>query len=185
MENWKPIKNYEGLYEVSDTGCVKSLDRKVTDKNGVIIPIKSRILANSKSKVTKKHPIERYTVELWKNNKRKRSLIHRLVAEAFLPNPLGKPQINHIDGNPKNNNVSNLEWVTNSENVKHAYANGLIKSKNMKPIVGTNLITGKTIYFKSVADAARHFNVTEGAIKAPLKGYGRSKNGIGYKWEYQ
>jgi hypothetical protein len=184
-EIWKPIKGYEGLYEVSNTGKVKSIERTFTGKDGVTKSVHERILVLSLSMITKKHPIARYTVELWKDNKRKRISIHRIVAITFLPNLEGKPQVNHIDGNPKNNNIENLEWATNSENVKHAYKTGLMKPKGKKPIKGTNLITGEIIYFDSVANASKYFNVTEGSIKAPLKGYGRSKNGCGYKWEYQ
>jgi len=64
-------------------------------------------------------------VELWENGVGKKHLVHRLVAAAFIPNPQGKPQVNHIDGNKSNNRASNLEWVTQSENQIHAYANGL------------------------------------------------------------
>lgn len=66
-----------------------------------------------------------FYVELFKNNKAKRYLVHRLVAKAFIPNPENKPQVNHKDGNKTNNHVSNLEWVTNSENQLHAFSMGL------------------------------------------------------------
>lgn len=184
-EIWKPIKGYENHYSVSNKGRVKSIARTFIGKNGVEKPVHEKILALSPSKSTKRHPIQRYSVELWKDNKRKRVFIHRLVAEAFIPNPEGKPQVNHIDGDPSNNNVENLEWVTNSENVKHAYDNGLIKSGNEKPIRGINNITGKVLLFDSVAEASRFFDVTPGAIRSALKGYGRSKGSCGYKWEYQ
>lgn len=185
MTNWKSVKGYEGLYEVSDDGFVRSLERMTTGKDGVSKPVHSRTLRLNPSMITKRHPNAHYTVELWKDNKRKRMSIHRIVGEAFISNPEGKPQINHIDGNPSNNHISNLEWCTNSENMKHAYELGLAKPRGMKPIKGTNLITGNILYFGSVAEASRFFDVTEGSIKAPLKGYGRSKNGCGYKWEYQ
>jgi hypothetical protein len=184
-EIWKDIKGYEGLYQVSNTGKIKSTERIFTGKDGVTKPVHERILVLSPTKVTERHPSAHYSSELWKDNKRKRVAIHRVVADAFIDNPEGKPQVNHIDGNPSNNNIDNLEWNTNSENVKHAYKLGLRAKKNCKPIVMTNNITGKQILFKSVAEAARHFDVTEGAVKAPLKGYGRSKYCCGYTVKYQ
>lgn len=184
-ETWKPIRGYEGLYEVSNTGKVKSIQRTFIGKDGAIKPVNEKILSLGKAKVTERHPNAHYTVELWKDNKRKRIPIQRLVANAFIDNIEGKPQVNHIDGNPANNNAGNLEWVTNSENVKHAYDNGLRLKRNCKPIIAVNNITGKEIMFESVAEAARYFNVTEGAVKAPLKGYGRSKYCCGYTIKYQ
>lgn len=64
---------------------------------------------------------------LSKQHKNKKILVHRLVAQAFIPNPCNKPQVNHIDGNPQNNFIENLEWVTNSENTQHAWNTGLRK----------------------------------------------------------
>ena len=71
----------------------------------------------------------RLMVCLWKNNKKKHQFVHRLIAKAFIPNPSNKPQINHIDGNPLNNNIENLEWVTDSENKYHAHRTGLINNR--------------------------------------------------------
>lgn len=184
MEQWKPIIGFEGLYEVSSTGKVKSLNRVVLTKLGKQKVVSEKILTLHKGKPTLRHPIVRYHVELWKDNSRSVPSIHRLVALHFIPNPLGKPQVNHIDGNPANNNFENLEWATNAENVRHAYLNGLIVPRT-KPIKGTNLITGEILLFRSFYDAAKHFNVTPHAIAAPLKGHGRAKYGCGYKWEYQ
>ncbi len=101
-EIWKDIEGYEGLYQISNLGNVKSL------KNNIILkPSK-----NSKGYLQ---------VFLWKNGSGKLLRIHRLVAKAFIPNFDDKPQVNHIDGNKQNNRVNNLEWVTNSENQKHAF----------------------------------------------------------------
>jgi hypothetical protein len=184
-EVWKPVVGYEGLYEVSNYGNVRSLERTVVDKNGAIRPVHSKLLTWHKSKITKRHPIARYHVELWKDNKRKAVKVHRLVAQAFIPNSDGKPQINHKDGDPSNNAVTNLEWVTSSENNKHAHQNKLIIPVGLKAIKGINNITGEVVLFDSAGEAARYFNVTPGAIRSALKGYGRSKGACGYKWEYQ
>jgi hypothetical protein len=125
-EIWKNIDfidGFEGLYQVSNLGRVKSLGRVVIYPNscynksneGVYRP--ERIL---------KHKIKGYAGITLSNGKNKICTnIHRLVALAFIPNPNNKPCVNHIDGTKQNNCVSNLEWVTWAENIQHAYDNGL------------------------------------------------------------
>lgn len=109
MEIWKDIKGYEGYYQVSNLGNVRSLDRfdGVHDRKGT--KIKPNLKQNGYLQVG-----------LRKHNKRKWFGVHRLVATYFLRNPNNKPQVNHIDCNKQNNNVSNLEWVTGKENQEHA-----------------------------------------------------------------
>lgn len=110
---WKPVKGLEDRYEVSSTGLVKSIQTNH---------------GKHQSKLLK--PVKTTTSPYWyvnitvKNCTKKKS-IHRLVAEAFIPNSLNKSTVNHIDGNKLNNNVCNLEWATQSENLKHAFAIGL------------------------------------------------------------
>ena len=118
IENWKPIKNYEGLYEVSDLGNIRSVTRKIIDKNNKIKIIKGRI---HKLYATKSGYI---AVSLYKNSKQKVYRVHRLVAEAFIPNPNNLPQVNHIDENKENNCINNLEWCTVSENALHKTRKG-------------------------------------------------------------
>lgn len=102
-------KNIPGTYySVSDTGLVRN------DKNNMLL---------RSYKTGKRRNYE--TVGLYINGNKKNFKVHRLVAEAFIDNPENKPQVNHIDGNTSNNNVNNLEWVTNSENQLHAWKNGL------------------------------------------------------------
>lgn len=103
MVHWA---NIDGNYLISDTGLVYSSKSK-------------RILSGS---IARGYP----RVRLWNNGKYKFEYIARLVAKAFIRNIHNKPCVNHIDGNPRNNFVSNLEWVTYSENTKHAYKNGMI-----------------------------------------------------------
>lgn len=181
-EIWKPVKGYEGFYEVSNTGKVKALQRAVKAHNGWDRTFNERLLTLHSSKLTKRHPNPMYHVELWKDNKRAVKMIHRLVAEHFIPNPDGKPQVNHIDGNRANNTVENLEWCTNSENMHHAYKTGLATPKGRKPVRGKNKITGVVVEFNSVEEAARELKGNPDAIRAALKG--RSASSCGYIWEY-
>ena len=115
-----PIKNYEGLYEVSDTGLIKSVKRIVIGKDGIKYPFKERIL-----KVNPNKSVEYPQVSLWKNNIGTTFYVHRLVAETFIPNPKHLPEVNHKDGNRSNNTVENLEWVDSKGNSIHAVQTGL------------------------------------------------------------
>lgn len=112
-EIWKDIKNYEGLYQVSNLGRVKSLPRNTNNqyKNGVI---RQNIIRGKGY----------YYINLY-NKSTKLFTIHRLVAEAFIPNPSNLPCINHIDGNKLNNRIDNLEWCSYSNNEIHAYKHNL------------------------------------------------------------
>lgn len=114
------VKGYEGLYEILENGQVRSVERTVQGKDGVAYPFKERYLKPSKNK-----QVEYLQVSLWKNNKGTSYYVHRLVAEAFIDNPENKPEVNHIDGDRQNNDVSNLEWVTSAENSCHAVSVGL------------------------------------------------------------
>lgn len=110
-ERFVDIPGYEGLYQVSNLGNVKSLPKG--DGNGN----RERLL---KQEVTTQKQAHYNRVSLCKNGKVTRYAVHRLVAQLFIPNPEGKPQVNHIDCNGMNNVVSNLEWVTGKENMRHS-----------------------------------------------------------------
>lgn len=117
-EEWKPIKNYENEYEVSNLGRVRSLDRyikSISSKTGLQFK-KGQILKQKTNKVTGYK-----TITLWRDNKQKGYNVHRLVAEHFLPVKDGKNTVNHINGDKTNNRVGNLEWVSYGENLSHAY----------------------------------------------------------------
>jgi len=111
-EVWLPIEGYTGLYEVSNLGRVKRLDTTQVNSIGITKNVKGHIIIRNDKK-------QYNQIELWKNNSRSCVLVHRLVAAAFLPNPELKKEVNHKDGNPKNNRIENLEWTTRSENESH------------------------------------------------------------------
>lgn len=121
-EIWKDIIGYENLYRVSNKGNVKSLDRVSKFHTGYGIK-KGKVL---KLTVDKNGY---HRISLYKDGKSKKHFVHRLVAKAFIEKRKGKHHINHLDGNPKNNVVENLEWCTPKENTAHAYKNGLISFK--------------------------------------------------------
>lgn len=113
VEEWRPIQDYEGLYEVSDWGRVRSLDHIVLQNNkGKLVEThyKGRILTHGKGRKNY------WRITLCKNNVTEKIFLHQLVAQAFIPNPEDKKYIDHIDGNPENNFVDNLRWCTYLEN---------------------------------------------------------------------
>ena len=154
-EIWKDIKNYEGFYQVSNKGNVKSLNYNHTGKE--------KLMKLSKYK-------NGYLcVHLHIKEKNKTFLIHRLVAEAFISNPNNYSEINHINGNKSINNYLNLEWISHAENIKHAYKNKLIKSHinnhiKSTPIKCLDLETNATTYYPSIHEASRQMNICLGSI---------------------
>src|SRR3569833_194271 len=119
----KAIPGYEGLYAVTEDGRIFSLERWVphTRLGRQFVPGMERKLSE--------HCTGYLTIRLAKGGEGRTHRVHRLVAEAFIPNPNNKPGVNHKDGNKHNNAVSNLEWVTELENIQHGIATGLIDSK--------------------------------------------------------
>lgn len=203
QERWKAIKGFEGLYEVSDLGNIKSLNYNHTIGNVKLLkPVKNKG--------------DYFQVTLYKDKIQFIKKIHRLVAQAFIPNPENKPQVNHIDGNKQNNTVSNLEWTTSQENVIHSWENGLSvmteetkrklselhrgkhhteESKKKMSESRKGKRTGKDSpfakkvicittgeIFDCIKDAERKYNVDSSSIVRCCKG--TQKSSKGFKWEY-
>jgi hypothetical protein len=172
-EVWKPVADFEGLYEVSNFGKVRSLYRNGT--NG---------------KCMMAHHCRGYErVNLWKNGQLTHKLVHRMVAEAFIPNPENKPQVNHINGNKADNNVSNLEWVTASENQIHARVSGLNSCVRNNPIhskpVEMHSVKGELLkVFPSAAEAERQTQISHCHIVSCCAGKYGFKTAGGYVWKY-
>lgn len=117
QEGWRDVAGYEGLYQVSNYGRVKSFRRRGNNKDRILNPFR-----------TSKKGAYR-CVTLSKDGNDIRASVHRLVATAFHENPENRAEVNHKDGNPSNNHVDNLEWVTRSQNMLHAFATGLKSNK--------------------------------------------------------
>jgi hypothetical protein len=167
MENkeiWKDIVGYESIYQVSNTGKVKSLARKVKNVNGYSL-IKGIILKN---RVNKKGYA---SIDLSFKNNKKCCVVHRLVATAFIPNSDNKPQVNHINGIKSDNRLENLEWTSPKENVKHAFDNGLRKKMIGENNPYSKLKNSQVIEIKKlikdnikITDIAKMFSVSICAI---------------------
>lgn len=171
MRVWKPVKNYEGLYEVSNLGEVRSLDR--TDSIGR--KIKGRLLKPAQCKGYQ-------VVGLHKKGKMKQVYIHRLVAEAFIGEPPKGYEVNHIDENKANNCVDNLEYLTHLGNMRYGTGIARMKEKQGKAVVGTNLITGEKRIYKSLTEASKDLNCNRSNIGSVA--HGRFRQAAGYKWEF-
>ena len=171
FEEWRPVVGYEGLYEVSNLGEVRSLPRVMKSRHG------SGMGYHMKGKVLKKidSPNGYYFVPLGKG---KSGFVHRLVLEAFVPNPEGKPCCDHIDANRHNNNVSNLRWATFSENNSHPHAVAL----RSNPVLQLDKITGEII---ARYPSTRQAGKAVGSMHVGSCCLGKRKTAGGYKWKYE
>ena len=168
MEIWKDIEGFEGLYQVSNLGRTKSLNYNHTKKEKILKPS-----LNEKGYLL---------VNLYKEGKGRSYLVHRLVAQAFIPNPEDKPQVNHKDEDKTNNKVENLEWVTSKENINYGTRTERMAKSQSKPIYGINIKTNERIEFPSTMEAGRS-GFDQGHIVNCLKGRGKSHKG--YRWFYK
>jgi hypothetical protein len=166
---WKKIKNYKG-YQVSNMGLVRSVDRIINQK---IRPQYNWTFKRlCRGKIIKGDIEKRGYIRVMLTN-RKRELVHRLVAQTFIPNPKKKFYINHLDNNPSNNNVDNLEWVTHKENMQHCKGQGrqskiraLGENCGASKLLNEQVIKIRKLRFKmSYRKIGKMFGVNHSSIK--------------------
>jgi hypothetical protein len=172
MEIWKDIIGYEGIYQISTLGNVKSLGNQFTKKEKML---KQKLDRNGYN-----------SISLCKNGDAKHFLIHRLVAISFLYKKENKDYVNHLDGVKTNNNINNLEWVTASENQKHAFANGLNKIsenafKAMKAVVCKRVLNNSNgVIYESITLASKENNIKYSSLYRMLNGKSNNNTSLVY-----
>lgn len=164
-EVWKPVKGYEDYYKVSNLGNVFSV-------------------RNNRQLIQGKDPKGYPAVTLCVYYNERRVFVHKLVAEAFIPNPENKPCINHKNGIKNDNRVENLEWCTQQENVIHAYSTGLYKRSWTQDLkISTPIICEETGYiYLSQADASDSLGISRSVMSSCLKN--KQDTAGGYHWRY-
>jgi len=172
-EIWKDVVGYEGLYQVSSLGRVKSLPRVIRGGASKFRTLKERILKGTKN-------TEYSTVIMYNNGIGRAFKIHRLVAEAFITNSNNYQEVNHIDGNKHNNCSYNLEWCTHKENILHAVKNNLLLFS--RPVIQLSK-DGKFIHkFNSIAEASRKTDASKAGIGLVCRG--KLKTSGKFKWKF-
>lgn len=165
MEKWRPIKGLEGKYEVSDVGRVRSL---VFGKPKIMCQTNG--LGYQMVNINKK-PIG----------------VHRLVAEAFIPNPENKPFVNHINGDRRDNAVENLEWVTPQENITHSVKTGLSKSNvidKRKRVAQFDMYGNFIAEYESILDGARAMGAEDQRSNLRKACLGKRSHFKGFIWKF-
>lgn len=179
-EVWKDIVGYEGLYQISNLGRVKSLERIIKRKNGINQHFKEKILS--------KWTGEYVFTNLSKNGKGKTYSIHNLVAKAFIPNPNNLPCVNHKDENKHNNNVSNLEWCdyiyNNNYNLKAKKIGKKLKNgKTSKKVYQYDINNNFIKCWESTMEIERKLGYKNQSISSCC--LEQQKTSYGYKWSYK
>lgn len=168
MEQWRDIIGYEGLYQVSDLGRVKALNYHREGRECVL----------NYWKTSGGYLV----VGLCKDGKRSRCLVHRLVAEAFIPNPDGYKEVNHIDENKANNSVTNLEWCDTNYNINYGTRNERVGKALSKPVFQYTKDGTLVKSYPSGMDAMRRTGYSNANIAFCCNG--RYKQAYGYLWSY-
>lgn len=191
MEIWKKIKGTDGQYEVSSEGKVRS--------RNYLGHGRTQELALAKDQKGY------YRIRIYQNEERRTCKVHRLVAEAFIPNPENRPEVNHINGNKTDNRAENLEWVTAHENARHAYKAGLkektrehcrqmgatigrknlamYREKRKTPVIATRISDGAEFEYSSQAEAEEKTGASQPNIHKVLNGARKSTHGFTFRYK--
>lgn len=175
-ELWVDVKDYEGLYQVSNLGRVKSLDRINKHSEGNIRIIKGKIL---KIQINNKRG-GYCEISIHKEGHEKRFRLNRLVAIHFIPNPNNLPEVNHIDGKKENNRADNLEWMTSIENKHHGWENNLYTGNHIKKQIICNE-TGEV--YESITDASLKIPCDRRYLQRHLNGERKTVKGFTYSYK--
>lgn len=183
-EVWRDVVEFEGFYKVSNKGNVFSVERKDT-------------LGRKWGGRTLKPAYDKdgyLKVVLYKNGMMKYKMLHRLVAETFIPNPNNFPQVNHIDEVKDNNNVENLEWCTSKYNNNHGTRSKRVAQTQSKKVRAVNIKTGEVLTFSSTMEAGRK-GYSNGHVSQACRGIYKDINGKliggdgnlyrGHRWSYE
>lgn len=182
-ELWLPIKGYENLYEISSFGRIKGMPKYKGKGGNIFVP--ERIMKLGLNKCGKGY----YQVTLVKKGVSKTTRIHRIVALNFIENPFNLAEVNHKDGDTKNNKVSNLEWCTRLQNNQHAIDMGLIKrtgkdNSSSRPVIQMDMYGAEIARFESCLLAEKSFGFHRSHINRLCNGNGKYKSCYGFKWKY-
>ena len=174
--DWKYIPNFPH-YQINRAGQVKRLDAIITDSNGIDFYRRGRILRTRKTK------LGYVQLDMSENGKLYGRFIHVLLAKVFIPNPYNFPIVNHIDENPSNNDLSNLEWCNHSYNAKHSIDKiRKAHEKEQRPVYRINVNTNEKIRYNGIREAARENKTNHGNIRYAILHNGYCEN---YKWRYE
>ena len=186
-EEWRDVVGWEGFYQVSNLGRVKSLSRSIVYKDGREYTYPSKIIKNQKVSTGYR------SVMFYGVNGKKQYYVHRLVAETFIPNPKNLGDVNHKDGCKTNNIILNLEWCSRSDNQKHAYKNGLnwahigeaIK-EGSRPVIQYAQSGEIVAEYDSASKAAKASGYNQGQISKYCRGENKKHSTYkGYIWRYK
>lgn len=166
QESWKNIKGYETFYKISSLGRVKSLAKTITRKDGEVKNLSEKII---KPFLTKKGYKQ---IVLTKDGDKKKHYIHRLVAQAFIPNPNNLPEVNHINEDKLDNDVVNLEWLSRIDNMRHGTVQARRAEKAKKTVEVLDSAGTVIEVCRGLKDTAMKYNTTDYYIKRS------SKNGV-------
>jgi len=177
IETWEDVIGFEGYYQVSSLGRVKAIARlkkRISYGKQTDFKCKEKILFLAQDM----HGYLR--IRLMRDRYEERKKVHRLVAEAFIPNPENKPEVNHKNGRKDDNSVSNLEWVTRSENSIHALRTGLQSINRQIAVAQYDFLGNEIKRFKSRAEAYRQTGINASGISGCIAG--RLHSAGGFKW---